>query len=82
MPAQIGFCSLGVLAYYAIANASSWTLALDEGRPARIVPVIGRAGCLFLAFALPASSVISGAVVLAAGAAACAVGRTVTARRA
>ncbi|MFB7224498.1 APC family permease [Streptomyces sp. NPDC056227] len=78
----IGFSSFGVLAYYAIANASAWTLAPDEGRPARIVPVVGLAGCLVLAFALPASSVISGAAVLAAGAAAYAVRRAVTARRA
>ncbi|MFD9418828.1 APC family permease [Streptomyces goshikiensis] len=76
----IGFSSFGVLAYYAIANASAWTLAPDEGRPARIVPVVGLAGCLVLAFALPASSVISGAAVLAAGAAAYAVRRAVTAR--
>ncbi|MCX5009454.1 APC family permease [Streptomyces sp. NBC_00555] len=78
----IGFSSFGVLAYYAIANASAWTLAPDEGRPARIIPVVGLAGCLVLAFALPASSVLSDAVVLAAGAAAYAVRRAVTARRA
>ncbi|MFE7043371.1 APC family permease [Streptomyces atratus] len=78
----IGFSSFGVLAYYAIANASAWTLAPDEGRPARIIPVVGLAGCLVLAFALPASSVISGAAVLAAGAAAYAVRRAVTTRRA
>lgn len=78
----IGFSSFGVLAYYAVANASAWTLAPDEGRPARIIPVVGLAGCLVLAFALPASSVISGAAVLAVGSAAYAVRRTVTARRA
>ncbi|MFD0269393.1 APC family permease [Streptomyces sp. NPDC127106] len=66
----IGFSSFGVLAYYAVANASAWTLTPDEGRPPRIVPVLGLAGCLVLAFALPASSVVSGAAVLAAGAAA------------
>ncbi|MFJ2932859.1 APC family permease [Streptomyces sp. NPDC087219] len=77
----IGFSSFGVLAYYAIANASAWTLTPDEGRPARIVPVVGLASCLVLAFTLPASSVISGVAVLAAGAAAYAVRRAVTARR-
>ncbi|KOU29070.1 hypothetical protein ADK53_32925 [Streptomyces sp. WM6373] len=46
-----------MLAYYASANASAWTLAPDEGRPARIIPVVGLAGCLVLAFAVPASSV-------------------------
>ncbi|MEU7487000.1 APC family permease [Streptomyces sp. NPDC042319] len=66
----IGFSSFGVLAYYAIANASAWTLGPDEGRPARIIPVLGLAGCLVLAFALPATSVIWGAIVLVIGAAA------------
>jgi APA family basic amino acid/polyamine antiporter len=67
--AAIGFSSFGVLAYYAVANASAWTLAPDEGRPARIIPVLGLAGCLALAFALPLPSVIAGAAVLAFGAA-------------
>ena len=66
----IGFSSFGVLAYYAVANACAWTLTSGEGRPPRAVPVLGLAGCLVLAFALPASSVITGAAVLAAGAAA------------
>ncbi len=65
----IGFSSFGVLAYYAIANASAWTLTEEEGRPNRLIPVIGLTGCATLAFALPESSVISGAVVLAFGAA-------------
>ncbi|MER6106416.1 APC family permease [Streptomyces sp. NPDC001832] len=64
----IGFSSFGVLVYYAIANAAAWTLAPDEGRPPRIVPVAGLAGCLLLAFALPSASVISGTAVIAAGA--------------
>ena len=66
----IGFSSFGVLAYYAVANASAWTLTSGEGRPPRAVPVLGLAGCLVLAFALPVTSVIIGAAVLAAGAAA------------
>ncbi|MGM0346833.1 APC family permease [Streptomyces sp. Adlamb9] len=65
----IGFSSFGVLAYYAIANASAWTLTRDEGRPNRLIPALGLAGCLALAFALPLSSVASGAAVLAFGAA-------------
>ncbi|MGW2181337.1 APC family permease [Streptomyces sp. NPDC001732] len=64
----IGFSSFGVLVYYAVANAAARTLGPDEGRPPRAVPVIGLAGCLLLAFALPAASVVSGAAVLAAGA--------------
>ncbi|CAM5459361.1 APC family permease [Streptomyces microflavus] len=76
----IGFSSFGVLAYYAIANASAWTLTPGEGRPARVIPAVGLAGCIVLAFALPVSSVIWGAAVLAAGAAAYGVRRTVAAR--
>jgi APA family basic amino acid/polyamine antiporter len=64
----IGFSSFGVLAYYAIANASAWTLAPDEGRPPRAVPALGLAGCVLLAFSLPLASVVAGAAVLAAGA--------------
>ncbi|MEU9568085.1 APC family permease [Streptomyces sp. NPDC048161] len=64
----IGFSSFGVLAYYAIANASAFTLTKEEGRPSRLVPVIGLTGCATLAFALPASTVISGATVLILGA--------------
>ncbi|AGK80805.1 Amino acid permease [Streptomyces microflavus DSM 40593] len=64
----IGFSSFGVLAYYAIANASAWTLAPDEGRPNRLVPVVGLAGCAVLAFALPLGSVVSGTAVLLLGA--------------
>ncbi|WP_108932842.1 APC family permease [Streptomyces ardesiacus] len=67
---SIGFSSFGVLAYYAVANASAWTLTPAEGRPPRVVPVLGAAGCLVLAFALPGASVLWGSVVLALGAAA------------
>ncbi|WP_406510052.1 APC family permease [Streptomyces sp. NBC_00212] len=65
----IGFSSFGVLVYYAIANVAAWTLAPDEGRPPRLVPVIGLAGCAALAFALPMTTVVSGAAVLVLGAA-------------
>ncbi|GAA2121271.1 APC family permease [Streptomyces synnematoformans] len=76
----IGFSSFGVLVYYAVANASAWSLTAAEGRPARPVPVVGLAGCLALAFALPVASVVSGAAVLAAGAALYAVRRRASAR--
>ncbi|MFC5799469.1 APC family permease [Streptomyces formicae] len=62
----IGFSSFGVLVYYAIANASAWTLSSRH----RALADCGLAGCLALAFALPLSSVASGAAVLALGAAA------------
>ncbi|MFF0628449.1 APC family permease [Streptomyces sp. NPDC004296] len=74
--AAIGFSSFGVLVYYAIANASAWTLTPAEGRPARIIPAVGLTGCLVLAFALPLTSVAAGAAVLAVGAAVYAVRRT------
>jgi APA family basic amino acid/polyamine antiporter len=64
----IGFSSFAVLVYYAIANASAWTLRPDERPPRRVVPVVGLVGCLALAFALPWPSVLAGAAVLAAGA--------------
>jgi APA family basic amino acid/polyamine antiporter len=65
----IGFSSFAVLGYYAVANASAWTLTPAEGRPPRVVPVVGAAGCAVLACTLPLTSVIWGAVVLAIGAA-------------
>ena len=58
----IGFSSFAVLLYYAIANASAWTL----GR--RVIPGVGLAGCLLLAFLLPLSSVAIGAGVVLVGA--------------
>ncbi|MFF6888923.1 APC family permease [Streptomyces sp. NPDC012421] len=76
----IGFSSFGVLVYYAVANASAWTLTPDEGRPHRLIPAVGLVGCLVLAFALPVSSVVSGAAVIALGAAVYAVRRTLTTR--
>lgn len=63
----IGFSSFAVLLYYAIANASAFTLRFDQGRPARPISVVGFIGCGTLAFALPVSSVISGAAVIGAG---------------
>ncbi|KPM51846.1 transporter [Frankia sp. R43] len=77
----IGFSSFGVLVYYAIANASAWTLSAAEGRPPRLVPVVGFAGCLLLAFALPVAAVAGGGAVLAAGAGVYAARRSWGARR-
>lgn len=76
----IGFSSFGVLLYYAIANASAWTLSPTQGRPPRIVPVIGLTGCVVLAFALPIASVIGGAVVVSLGALLYGLRRTLTGR--
>jgi APA family basic amino acid/polyamine antiporter len=71
----IGFSSFAVLIYYAVANASAFTLGPDEGRPHRVIPLIGLVGCLVLAFAMPLSSVLSGVAVLGIGVAAYAIRR-------
>jgi APA family basic amino acid/polyamine antiporter len=63
----IGFSSFAVLIYYAIANASAFTLNVDQGRPPRLIPVVGMAGCLILALSLPWISVVTGAGVIALG---------------
>jgi APA family basic amino acid/polyamine antiporter len=70
----IGFSSFAVLVYYAIANASAWTLE-PEGRRhqtlrRKSISLLGLVGCLVLAFLLPISSVLVGAAVVAIGAAA------------
>ncbi|MCX4527499.1 MULTISPECIES: APC family permease [unclassified Streptomyces] len=62
----IGFSSFGVLAYYAIANASAWTLG--SAVKGRAVAAVGLSGCVVLACALPAASAVAGAAVLALGA--------------
>jgi APA family basic amino acid/polyamine antiporter len=64
----IGFSSFGVLAYYAIANASATRLRSEERPPPRWLPPLGLIGCAALAFSLPALSVATGAAVLALGA--------------
>ena len=64
----IGFSSFAVLAYYAITNVAAWTLPPDQRRWPRALCVVGVAGCVLLAFALPPASVVSGAAVLTAGA--------------
>ncbi|MCZ4602520.1 APC family permease [Streptomyces sp. Lzd4kr] len=74
----IGFSSFGVLAYYAVANASAWTLG--SAPTARVVPAVGLLGCVVLAFSLPGVSVAVGAGVLAVGVAAYGVRRWVAGR--
>ncbi|WP_163806334.1 APC family permease [Mycolicibacterium anyangense] len=81
----IGFSSFAVLVYYAIANASAWTLEGPDQSPGRfapagrVIPAAGLLGCVVLAFALPLQSVLVGAVVLALGAGIYGVRRTMTA---
>jgi basic amino acid/polyamine antiporter, APA family len=71
----IGFSSFGVLLYYAVANASAFTLR-REWAPGRVVPVVGLLGCLALAASLPLASVLGGSAVVLAGMLALAVRRT------
>jgi basic amino acid/polyamine antiporter, APA family len=58
----IGFSSFAVLVYYAIANASAWTLG------ARLIPALGLVGCIVVALALPLLSVAAGLAALVVGA--------------
>lgn len=64
----IGFSSFGVLAYYAIANASAWTVGSVGSPGVRIRAAVGLVGCVVLALALPVPSVVTGAAVLLLGA--------------
>ncbi|GAB3502820.1 amino acid/polyamine/organocation transporter (APC superfamily) [Amycolatopsis cihanbeyliensis] len=63
----IGFSSFGVLVYYAIANASAFTLPAGLRRMPRWLPVLGLGGCLLLAATLPWQSVLAGVLVFAVG---------------
>lgn len=65
----IGFSAFAVLGYYAIANASAWTLSHDERRWPRWISSAGVVGCIALGFSLPPSTLLSGAALFAIGAA-------------
>jgi APA family basic amino acid/polyamine antiporter len=65
--AAIGFSSFAVLLYYAIANASAWTLSPSPVH--RVIPAFGLVGCLVLVATLPAGAAIAGLVVVSLGAA-------------
>ena len=77
----IGFSSFAVLTYYAVANASAWTLPSARRRRHRAVAALGFVGCVVLACTLPLSSVVGGALVLAAGAVVWLVRRRLASRR-
>jgi APA family basic amino acid/polyamine antiporter len=64
----IGFSSFCVLVYYAITNASAWTLPPPQRRWPRALAVAGGLGCATLAFTLATATVVAGAGVLALGA--------------
>lgn len=63
----IGFSSFGVLLYYAIANASAFTLEGAQRLWPRWLTVAGFAGCLVLAFSLPLEAVVGGVALVGAG---------------
>lgn len=63
----IGFSSTGVLVYYAIANASAWTVPGRARRWRRPIAALGLLGCLVLVATLPTASVLTGLGVLAVG---------------
>jgi APA family basic amino acid/polyamine antiporter len=63
----IGFSSFAVLAYYAIANASALTLTAEERRRPRVIAVAGVIGCIVVAVALPARSIVGGLALFALG---------------
>jgi APA family basic amino acid/polyamine antiporter len=62
----IGFSSFGVLIYYAIANASAYTLP-GRRRWARVFNVCGVVGCLVLVATLPRVAVVVGLGVFVLG---------------
>lgn len=62
----IGFSSVAVLVYYAIAHASA--LTLDPALGTRLIPALGLLGCLAVAVSLPTTATIAGFAVLASGA--------------
>jgi APA family basic amino acid/polyamine antiporter len=63
----IGFSSFGVLAYYAIANASAFTQDAEHRRWPRALNVIGLVACVALVVTLPWQSVVAGVAVFAIG---------------
>ena len=65
--AAIGFSSFAVLVYYAVANASAWTL--DPSPVQRVIPAVGLIGCLVLVVTLPHGAAIAGLAVVVLGAA-------------
>jgi basic amino acid/polyamine antiporter, APA family len=56
-----------VLTYYAVANASALTQDRAHRRWPRSLAVVGLAGCLALAVAVPVTSLVAGVLVLGVG---------------
>lgn len=63
----IGFSSVGVLLYYAIANAAAWTQDEQHRRWPRAVQAVGLVACVVLVVTLPLMSVVAGVAIIAVG---------------
>jgi basic amino acid/polyamine antiporter, APA family len=63
----IGFSSFAVLTYYALANASAWTLRAADRRWPRWLAGLGVGLCGLLALTLPAVAVGGGLALLLVG---------------
>jgi APA family basic amino acid/polyamine antiporter len=63
----VGFSSFGVLVYYAVANASAYTLPAHPRYAPKWLNALGCLACLLLAFTLPEASVLTMLAILAAG---------------
>ncbi|WP_407319528.1 APC family permease [Isoptericola halotolerans] len=63
----IGFSSVGVLLYYAVANAAAFTQTGTDRLYPRALQVFGLVACLVLVVTLPVAAVLAGACVFAAG---------------
>jgi APA family basic amino acid/polyamine antiporter len=66
----IGFSSVGVLVYYAIANAAALTQPAEQRRWPRALHILGIAGCATLIVTLPITALLAGLAVFAVGLAA------------
>src|SRR5262245_810662 len=64
----VSFSAFTVLVYYAIANASAYTLAPHQRRWPRWLAVAGLVGCLALAVNLPWQAFVAGALLFTAAA--------------
>ncbi|WP_402463215.1 APC family permease [Isoptericola aurantiacus] len=63
----IGFSSVGVLVYYAVANAAAWTQQGADRLYPRALQAFGLTACLLLVVTLPVAAVLTGLGVLALG---------------
>jgi APA family basic amino acid/polyamine antiporter len=60
---------VAVLSYYAITNAAALRLAPHERRWPRPIAIVGLVGCLVLIASLPPTTIATGVLTLAVGAA-------------